>query len=65
MSKVSALRTSSLEELRKRLIELRREQLNVRIQQATGQHSNVAKFREIRRDIARVKTIMNEKQING
>lgn len=55
------LRSRSADELGKELIELRREQFNLRLQQATGQLGNTTRMREVRRQIARVKTIMNEK----
>ena len=55
------LRTKSDTELNDELIELRREQFNLRMQRATGQLGNPARFKEIRREIARVKTILNEK----
>ena len=47
--------------LRKELLDLRREQFNLRMQIATGQLSRTHRFKEIRREIARVKTVMNEK----
>lgn len=55
------LREKSEDDLGKELIELRREQFNLRLQQATGQLGNTARVREVRREIARVKTIMTEK----
>lgn len=55
------LRSKSGDELTKELIELRREQFNLRLQKATGQLGNTARVLEVRRQIARVKTIMNEK----
>ncbi len=60
MIKLSEMRRSSPEQLRQKLIELRRRQLELRIQHVTGQFSDVARFRELRRDIARIKTVMNE-----
>lgn len=46
--------------LQKRLEELREEQFKLRFQHATGQLENTARIRKVRRDIARVKTVMNE-----
>lgn len=46
--------------LRQRLVELRREQLQMRLSQATGQEARVHRHRQLRRDIARVKTVMRE-----
>ena len=40
---------------------LLKEQFNLRMQRATGQLANTAQFRKVRRDIARIQTIMNEK----
>ena len=65
MIKASELRKQSLDELKKQLIELRRKQFDLRIQHRTGQFADLAKFRDCRRDIARIKTIMNEQKLNG
>ena len=43
------------------LLDLRKEQFNLRFQRATGQQEGVGRVRKVRRDIARVKTIMGEK----
>lgn len=48
------------QELRKELVELRREQFNLRMQRATGQLGTPARFKEVRRDIARIETVMVE-----
>ncbi len=56
------LRSKSTEELNEELIALRREQFNLRMQQATGELTNNSQHRRVRRDIARVKTILNELQ---
>ena len=48
-------------ELNEELVELRSEQFNLRMQRATGQLGNPARFKEIRREIARITTILNEK----
>lgn len=59
--KASDLRKMSDEDLRKELVELRREQFNLRMQRATGQLGTPARFRELRRDIARIETVKAEK----
>jgi large subunit ribosomal protein L29 len=59
--KANELRAMSDKDLTKELGELMREQFNLRMQMATGQLSNNAQVRKVRRDIARVRTIMNEK----
>ena len=54
------LRAKSVEELNEELVALRREQFNLRMQQATGELAQVHQFSRVRKDIARVKTILNE-----
>lgn len=56
------LRNSDGGSLQKQLEELREEQFKLRFQHATGQLENTARMRKVRRDIARVKTVMNEKR---
>lgn len=56
------LRESSAEELNDELIKLRKEQFNLRMQEATGQMVQTGRYRAVRRDIARVKTVLNEKR---
>ncbi len=58
--KASELREMDAAGLRRRLVELRREQLQMRLSQATGQEARVHRHRELRRDVARLKTIMRE-----
>ncbi|MEO0821542.1 MAG: 50S ribosomal protein L29 [Pseudomonadota bacterium] len=55
------LRAKTPEELRTALEALRKEAFNLRFQAATGQLENTAQMRTVRRDAARVKTILNEK----
>lgn len=59
--KAAELRARSVDELSTRIGELKKEQFNLRFQQATGQLEATARFRVIRRDIARIKTILNER----
>lgn len=54
------LRSKSAEELNEELIALRREQFNLRMQQATGEMAQVHQHGRVRKDIARVKTVLNE-----
>lgn len=56
------LRGKSAEELGTELIGLRREQFNLRMQSGSGQLANPMRFSEVRKDIARVKTVLNEKR---
>jgi len=46
--------------MEKELLELNKEQFNLRMQQSTGQMANTSRMKQVRRDIARVKTIMNQ-----
>jgi large subunit ribosomal protein L29 len=54
------LRKKNNEELNNMLLELRREQFNLRMQKGSGQLSKPSEVKRVRRDIARIKTIMNE-----
>ena len=56
------LRSKSVEELNEELVALRREQFNLRMQQATGELAQHTQHRRVRKDIARVKTVLNELQ---
>lgn len=49
------------EQLREQLLALKKEAFNLRFQQATGQLESTARVRVVRRDVARVKTILNQK----
>jgi large subunit ribosomal protein L29 len=59
--KASELRTKAPEELQKELSELMKEHFSLRMQIATQQQTNTAQLRKTRRDIARVRTVMNQK----
>ncbi len=56
--KATDVRAMTADQLSDKLIELKKEQFNLRFQRATGQLEKTARVREVRRDIARVKTIM-------
>jgi large subunit ribosomal protein L29 len=56
----SELREKSATELNDELVALRKEEFNMRMQRGTGQLSNTARFKQIRRDVARIKTVLNE-----
>lgn len=60
-SKVKELRTKNIAELQSELLELVKAKFGLRMQHATQQLSNTAQLRNIRRDIARAKTILGEK----
>ncbi len=56
------LRTKSDDELKDELLALKKEQFNLRFQRAGGQLENTARVREVRRDVARIKTIVTERR---
>jgi large subunit ribosomal protein L29 len=60
--KAEDIRAQSLDELGDRLANLKKEQFNLRFQTATGQLEKTARVREVRRDIARIKTIAAQKR---
>ena len=62
MAKAQELRNMSEQELGDELINLRREQFNLRMQLGTGGTPKIHRFSAVRRDIARVKTVLNEKR---
>ncbi|MFT8675263.1 MAG: 50S ribosomal protein L29 [Acetobacter sp.] len=66
-TKPADLRAKSADELQAQLVELKREQLNLRFQQATGQNESLSRIRTVRREIARIKTIVaqNTKPVAG
>ena len=59
--KATELKDKSVEELNEELLNLLREQFNLRMQHSTGQLEKTDQLRKVRRDIARVKTILTEK----
>jgi large subunit ribosomal protein L29 len=59
--KASELKSKSVEELNTELLGLLREQFNMRMQSATGQLAQTHLMKQVRRNIARVKTILTEK----
>jgi large subunit ribosomal protein L29 len=62
MTKPADIRLKSPDELAEMLVDLRREQFNLRFQRATGQTEGQARIKVVRRDIARVKTILTERK---
>jgi large subunit ribosomal protein L29 len=63
--KANEIRELSLEDAKARLEELVTERFNLRFRSATESIENPMRFRAIRRDIARLQTILREKEING
>ena len=60
--KATDLRDKSVDKLNEELVALRREQFNLRMQHATGELTHNHEHGRVRKDIARVKTVINEKQ---
>ena len=56
------IRTKSADELNDQLLQLKKEQFNLRFQRASGQLENTSRVREVRRDIARVKTVQAQQR---
>ncbi|MFD0917852.1 50S ribosomal protein L29 [Pseudahrensia aquimaris] len=63
--KPSDIRAMSDDQMKDALVNLKKEQFNLRFQRATGQLENTARMRQIRRDIARIQTIARVKQAEG
>jgi large subunit ribosomal protein L29 len=60
--KPADVRAKSEDELKEQLVNLRKEAFNLRFQAASGQMENTARVRQVRRDIARIKTVLGERQ---
>ena len=63
--KVEAFRASTEDELKTKLVELKKEQFNLRFQVASGELENPARIQIVRREIARIKTVLGEKAANA
>ena len=61
--KAEDLRQKTDDELNDQLLDPKKEQFNLRFQAASGQLENTARSREVRRDIARIKTLMGQRQV--
>lgn len=55
------LKAKTPDQLRDELVALKKEAFNLRFQQATGQLENTARMRAVRRDVARIRTVLNQK----
>lgn len=60
MAKTADFRSKSPDQLKEDLLQLKKEQFNLRFQQATGQLEKTARIKIVRRDIARVQTLLRE-----
>ncbi|MGE0629933.1 MAG: 50S ribosomal protein L29 [Hyphomicrobiaceae bacterium] len=63
--KAAELRDKTVDQLDDELAKLKKEQFNLRFQQASGQLENVARVRQVRRDIARIKTVARQKSVGA
>jgi len=61
-TKISEIREASNEELVRNLSDLKQEALNLRMQKSTGQLENTLRIRQVRREIARIQTIISERR---
>ncbi|HEX2888167.1 50S ribosomal protein L29 [Vineibacter terrae] len=64
MSKAADLQAKTVDELKTQLIDLRKESFNLRFQKASGQLDNTARMRRVKRDIARIRTVLVQKTDN-
>jgi large subunit ribosomal protein L29 len=58
--KASDIRVMTKDQVKDEILKLKKEQFNLRFQRATGQVDNTARIRQIRRDIARLKTVQSQ-----
>ena len=65
MLKIKDLSAMSIDELEAKLLEKKKEQFNLRIQQSTGQLQNTAVLRSVRREVAKINTLINERKKNS
>jgi large subunit ribosomal protein L29 len=63
--KTNEIRKLTTEEINKKIAESKEELLKLRFKQATGSLENPARIRELRKDVARFKTILKEREIEG
>ncbi len=59
------LRAMTIDQLDDELLKLKKEQFNLRFQRATGQLENTSRVRQVRRDIARIKTVAQQKRASA
>jgi large subunit ribosomal protein L29 len=65
MAKIDEVRSMSPDQLTDNLLQLKKEQFNLRFQAATGQAEKTHRASEVRRSIARIKTVMRQKKAQG
>ena len=65
MVKTKDLRAMTIDELEAKLVEDKKEQFNLRIQQSTGQLANTSQVSKVRREIAKINTLITEREKNS
>ena len=65
MTKINDLRGLSADQLQEQLLSLKKEQFNLRFQKATGQFEKTHRVNEIRKDIARIKTLLTAQKASA
>ena len=65
MTKIADIRAKTEDELATMLLDLRREQFSLRFQRATGQAEGTARVKVVRRDIARIKTVLHSNKLQA
>ncbi len=63
--KVNELKEMTIEELEQQLADIKKEQFNLKLQQVSGQLENPSRMKDLRRTVARIKTIQNTKKVEG
>lgn len=65
MVKIKDLRAMTIDELETKLVECKKEQANLRIQQSTGQLQNTSNMKKVRRQVAQINTLISERKKNS
>ena len=65
MTKTKDLRAMSIDELEAKLVECKKEQFNLRVQQSTGQLQNTAVLKSVRKEVAKINTLIAERKKNS
>ncbi len=65
MAKLGELKTQTSDQLDDRLLDLKKEQFNLRFQRASGQLANTARVRQVRREIATIRTLLRQRKGAG
>lgn len=62
MDKIKDLRAKTDDELNEQIIALKKESMNLRFQQTSGQLTNTARMRQVKREVAQIKTLLSERK---